>query len=97
MPARSEERAFIGYWLGFDPAHTVAIEAGLRALRVPTLIVWALDDLFFELKWGHWLRDTIPGTVALVEVPDARLFFPEDRPRALIEPLRRLLQSIPLT
>jgi hypothetical protein len=49
------------------------------------------------VKWGHWLRDTIPGTVALVEVPDARLFFPEDRPRALIEPLRRLLQSIPLT
>ena len=89
--------SFHRYWLGFDPAHTVAIEAGLRALRVPTLIVWALDDLFFEVKWGHWLRDTIPGTVALVEVPDARLFFPEDRPRALIEPLRRLLQSIPLT
>jgi pimeloyl-ACP methyl ester carboxylesterase len=78
--------SFHRYWLGFDPAHTVVIEAGLRALRVPTLIVWALDDLFFELKWAHWLRDTIPGTVALVEVPDAKLFFPEDRPRALIEP-----------
>jgi hypothetical protein len=32
-----------------------------------------------------------------VEVPDAKLFFPEDRPWTLIEPLRRLLQSIPLS
>ena len=88
---------FHQYWLGFDCAHTVAIESKLRSLRVPTLIVWALDDIFFELKWAHWLRDMIPGAVAVVEVPDAKLFFPEDRPQALIEPLRRLLQSVPIS
>ena len=78
------------YWLAFDCAQTVAIEPRLRTLRVPTLIVWALDDMFFDVKWAYWLRDTIPGTRRVVEVPGAKLFFPEDRPESLIAPLRDL-------
>ena len=95
LASAERRRSFHRYWLGFDPIHTVRIEPRLRALRVPTLIVWALDDIFFELKWAHWLRDAIPGVVRLVEVPGARLFFPEDRPHALIDPLRKLLEAHP--
>ncbi len=93
----TEERraAFHRYWLAFDPAQTLAIESQLRELRVPTLIVWGLDDIFFEPKWGQWLRDTIPGAVDLVKVPGAKLFFPEDRPAALVEPLRAFLAARP--
>jgi pimeloyl-ACP methyl ester carboxylesterase len=83
--------AFHRYFLGFDSRQTVAIEPLLRELRVPTLIVWGLNDIFFPVKWAHWLRSTIPGAVAVVEVPEAKLFFSEDRPQALIEPLRRFL------
>ena len=91
----SEERKlnFHRYWIGFDCAQTVAIESGLRALQVPTLIVWGLNDMFFGLEWAYWLKDTIPGAVEVVEVPGAKLFFPEDRPAALIEPLRRFFAS----
>jgi pimeloyl-ACP methyl ester carboxylesterase len=71
-----------------DCAQTVAIEPALRRLRVPTLVVWAQADVFFAPEWGRWLRDTIPGVTRLVEVPEAKLFFPEDRPEALIGPLR---------
>jgi pimeloyl-ACP methyl ester carboxylesterase len=78
------------YWLSFDCAQTVAIEPALRRLRVPTLVVWALDDVFFDVRWARWLADTIPGTTRVVEVPGAKLFFPEDRPAALVEPLRQL-------
>jgi pimeloyl-ACP methyl ester carboxylesterase len=84
---------FHRYWLAFDNAQTRAIEDRLRQLSVPTLIVWALDDLYFPVRWAHWLRDTIPGVVRLVEVPGAKLFFPEDQPQALVGPLRELLAS----
>jgi pimeloyl-ACP methyl ester carboxylesterase len=79
--------AFARYWLAFDNTQTVAIHAGLKSLQVPTLIVWALDDFFFDVKWAYWLKDTIPGARPIVAVKDARLFFAEDRPDALAEPV----------
>ncbi len=79
---------FHRYWTSFDCAQTVAIEPQLRKLQVPTLIVWGLADIFFDVKWARWLKKTIPGAVRLVEVPDAKLFFPEDQPDALLRPLR---------
>jgi pimeloyl-ACP methyl ester carboxylesterase len=84
-PQRIE--AFQRYWLGFDNAHTVAIHSALKALQVPTLIVWGLKDIFFDKKWGYWLKDTIPGARRVVEVADGRLFFPEDRPDTLAGPM----------
>lgn len=85
--------AFHRYWTSFDPRHTVAVEPLLRRLQVPTLIVWALDDGFFDLRWAHWLRDTIPGAQRLVTVPGAKLFFPEDLPQDLVRPLRSFLAA----
>jgi pimeloyl-ACP methyl ester carboxylesterase len=82
------------YWLSFDCAQTVAIEPVLRQLRVPTLVVWGTADPFFEPRWAHWLRDTIPGVRQVIEVPGAKLFFAEDRPAALTEPLRAFWQSL---
>jgi pimeloyl-ACP methyl ester carboxylesterase len=79
--------AFQRYWLGFDNAHTVAIHGALKMLRVPTLIVWGLQDIFFDRRWAYWLKDTIPGARRIIEVEDARLFFPEDRPEALVAPV----------
>ena len=79
--------AFQRYWLGFDNAQTVAIHGALKTLQVPTLIVWGLKDIFFDLKWAYWLKDTIPGARRVVEVEDGRLFFPEDRPDELAKPL----------
>ena len=84
-PARID--AFQRYWLSFDNKHTVAIHDKLKTLQVPTLIVWALKDIFFDVKWAYWLKDTIPGARRVIEVPDGRLFFPEDRPDALAPPI----------
>jgi pimeloyl-ACP methyl ester carboxylesterase len=63
----------------FDNRHTVNVEAKLKALRAPTLIVWASDDVYFDLEWSKWLADTIPGTRRRVELDGARIFFPEER------------------
>ncbi len=63
----------------FDNKHTRAIEPQLRELRAPTLIAWATDDIYFPVKWAHWLAETIPGAKPPVELEGARLFFPEER------------------
>jgi pimeloyl-ACP methyl ester carboxylesterase len=87
--ATPERRAnFCRYWLGFDNAQTVAIEPLLKKLQVPTQMVWGLKDIFFDVKWAYWLKRTIPGATRVIEIPDAKLFFPEDQPQALIGPLR---------
>jgi hypothetical protein len=51
----------------FDNKHTVSIEPRLRQLKAPTLIVWGTDDIYFPVKWAHWLADTIPGAKPPVE------------------------------
>ena len=63
----------------FDCRHTVEIEKRLGLVRAPTLIAWGTDDVFFDLKWSHWLEKTIPGTKRRVEFKSARIFFPEER------------------
>jgi pimeloyl-ACP methyl ester carboxylesterase len=63
----------------FDNAHTRAVEARLKALTVPTLIVWGTDDVYFGVEWSKWLAETIPGTRRRLEFDGARIFFPEER------------------
>src|SRR4051812_25572752 len=63
----------------FDNKHTVSIAPKLRALRAPTLIVWATDDIYFPVRWACWLAGAIPGAKPPVELEGARLFFPEER------------------
>lgn len=63
----------------FDNKYTVAIEDRLKTLHAPTLIVWGTDDVYFDVKWGRWLSETIPGTRRYVELKGARIFFPEER------------------
>ena len=87
LASKQRIQAFERYWLGFDNRQTVSIHAALQALAVPTLIVWGLQDIFFDRKWAYWLKDTIPGAKRVIEVDDARLFFPEDRPDALAAPM----------
>jgi pimeloyl-ACP methyl ester carboxylesterase len=91
-PQRIE--AFQRYWLAFDNKCTTAIHPALKKLEVPTLIVWGLKDIFFDRKWAHWLMDTIPGAKRVIEVDDARLFFPEDRPDALTGPMLRFWDEV---
>ena len=78
---RSEQRTqdLQRFLAAFDNQHTLAIEAQLRTLKAPTLIVWGTDDVYFDVKWSHWLAENIPGTQRRVEFKGARIFFPEER------------------
>jgi len=72
----------------FDNRHTLAVEARLKTLQTPTLIVWGTDDIYFDVKWSRWLADNIPGTRRRVEFQNARIFFPEERPAEFNQELR---------
>jgi pimeloyl-ACP methyl ester carboxylesterase len=78
---RTEQRTrdFQRFLAAFDNKHTLTIETKLKKLKVPTLIVWGTDDVYFDVKWAGWLAETIPGTRRCVELKDARIFFPEER------------------
>jgi len=78
---RSEQRTrdLQRFLAAFDNKHTLAIEARLKTLKAPTLIVWGTDDVYFDVKWSHWLAENIPGTRRRVELKGGRIFFPEER------------------
>src|ERR1700716_2794415 len=78
---RSEQRTrdLQRFLAAFVNKYTLAIEARLKTLKAPTLIVWGTDDVYFDVKWSHWLADNIPGTRRRVELNGARIFFPEER------------------
>jgi len=77
------------FFRAMDCGQTVEIEPLLRRLDAPTLVVWGTADVFFDLAWARWLCDAIPGARDLVELPDAKLFFPYERPARLAALLRR--------
>jgi pimeloyl-ACP methyl ester carboxylesterase len=87
---RSEQRLrdLERFVTAFDHKHTLAIEPKLRQLQAPTLIVWGTDDVYFPVKWAHWLAETIPGAKPPIELAGARLFFPEERPDVFNQLLR---------
>lgn len=72
-------RDFQRFLAAFDCKHTVAVEEQLRTLKAPTLIAWGTDDIYFDVRWSHWLAKTIPGTRKRIEFEGARIFFPEER------------------
>jgi pimeloyl-ACP methyl ester carboxylesterase len=92
---RSERRThdLQRFLAAFDNSHTVAVQNQLKKLNAPTLIVWGTDDVYFDLKWSHWLADNIPGTRRRVEIQDARIFFPEERWQEFNEELRAHWQT----
>jgi pimeloyl-ACP methyl ester carboxylesterase len=78
----------------FDNKHTIAIEARLKTLNAPTLIVWGTDDVYFDVKWSRWLADNIPGTRRRIELKNARIFFPEERWEEFNKELRAHWQAV---
>ena len=78
----------------FDNKHTLAVDDRLKTLEAPTLIVWGTDDVYFDVKWSHWLAQSIPGTRRRVEFRDARIFFPEECWREFNKELREHWESV---
>ncbi len=72
-----------------EPTDLLAAEPALAQLQVPTLIVWGTGDEFFDVKWAYWLQGAIAGATEVVEIPGAKLFWPDERAGELVPHLLR--------
>jgi len=93
LQTEQRTRDFQRFLAAFDNRHTLAIEARLNLFQAPTLIVWGTDDIFFDVKWSHWLAGNIPGTRRRIEFQGARIFFPEERSAEFNQELRAHWQA----
>jgi pimeloyl-ACP methyl ester carboxylesterase len=73
----------------------MAIEPLLAQLHAPTQVAWGTADVFFEPSWAERLRAMIPGTEKVVLVPDAMLFWPDERAADLVVLLRDFWEAHP--
>jgi len=88
-------RQFEQLLVGLGPDDLLAVEADLARLAVPTRIVWAAADDFFELSWAYWLDELIAGSTGVEEIAGAKLFFPDERADDLVAALRRHWSAVP--
>jgi len=66
----------------------MAVEPLLAELDAPAQVAWGTADIFFESSWAERLRDMIPGVERVTLVPDAMLFWPDERAADLVPLLR---------
>ena len=71
----------------------MAVEPLLAELHAPTQVAWGTGDVFFEASWAERLADTIPGVERVTLVPDAMLFWPDERAADLVPLLREFWEA----
>ena len=94
IESRASARLFQRWVAGLSDAELKSVGPGLAALEVPTLMVWGTGDPFFATRWAHRLHEQIPGSRGVVEVPDGKLFFPDERPDDLVAALSAFWGSL---
>ena len=75
--------------------YTKAAAAKLPDLRVPALMVWAPEDMFFPNEHAHQLADLIPDA-RVVEIPDSYAFVSEDQPERTAEAIAEFMAAKPV-
>ena len=78
------QAAFYRQWAQADDKYTRAVEARFETIRVPTLLLWGVEDRWIPVDRGYRLADIIPGA-RLSVVPEAGHLVIEERPEALLE------------
>ena len=73
------QRAILRLYRSSSASALEAAGAGLRALRMPALVVWGLKDPYLPARFGRAYADALPGA-ELLELPDAGHWPWLDRP-----------------
>jgi pimeloyl-ACP methyl ester carboxylesterase len=74
-------------------AELMAVEPLLAGLQAPSQVAWGTGDSFFAPEWAERLASMIPGVQRVVLIPDAMLFWPDERAADLVPLLREFWQA----
>lgn len=93
-PLRTAEgrKAFVHFARCLDNANLMEIEADLKRLQVPTLVVWGQGDVYLTSAIGARLAADIPGA-RLERLPESGHYSPIDQPEAVADLLRSHLDA----
>jgi len=90
----AERRASLHrYAIALERNALAGIRPALRASRVPTRIAWGLDDTIFSMRSAQYLAECFGNCHGFHLQPDAKLFWPEERPDIVIAQARLLWES----
>ena len=68
------------------------VEARLRRSRVPVRIVWGMADTLFRPEGAAYLDRVCGNSRGVRQLPEGKLFWPEERPDVIVEEALRLWQ-----
>ncbi len=83
------------YAVALERNALAGITAALRDSRVPTRIVWGMADTIFDASNAEYLERSFGSSHGLRRLPEAKLFWPEERPDIIAAQARILWQSAP--
>jgi pimeloyl-ACP methyl ester carboxylesterase len=66
----------------------VAVAPLLGQMQVPVQLAWGTADIFFPPSWTERMCELLPSTERVTLVPDAMLFWPDERAADLVPLLR---------
>lgn len=72
--------------------YTLRAARAFPGFRLPVLIAWGDEDIFFSLRLARRLRQDFPDAVLKV-ISGSRAFVPEDRPDRLAEEIEAFVRS----
>ena len=78
------------YAMALAPNPLAGIEADLKHCNAPTRIVWGIADKIFSNTDADYLAHIFPNCRGIRRLPEAKLFFPEERPDVIVEEAVRL-------
>jgi pimeloyl-ACP methyl ester carboxylesterase len=96
-PVRSAERkaALHRYAMALERNALAGISPLLRERHFPTRIVWGMADGIFANTNADYLHRSFGNSQGVQRLPDAKLFWPEERPEIIATQARILWRSAP--
>ncbi len=86
-------RGLHGYAVSLGRNALAGIQPALLASRVPTRVVWGVDDTIFSAKSARYLAASFGNSRGLRLLEKAKLFWPEERPEVVAAQARILWES----